>query len=142
MTYEEWFKSQAKLHKTIMNKLNDKSIGEIIEYFRYENMKINEPDFCPLYKKNKKCHEMENLNCYLCACPYFVFNDNGILKQNEKTLYSFCSINSKNGSTFEGEDYIHHDCSNCTIPHKEKFIKKRFNKDWLEIMKNVLINKL
>ena len=39
MTYEEWFLNQAKLHKTIMNKLEDKSIDEIIEYFKYENMK-------------------------------------------------------------------------------------------------------
>ena len=54
MTYEEWFLNQAKLHKTIMNKLEDKSIDEMIEYFKYENMKKNEPDFCPLYKLNKK----------------------------------------------------------------------------------------
>lgn len=49
MTYEEWFLNQAKLHKTIMNKLEDKSIDEIIEYFKYDNMKKNEPNFCPLY---------------------------------------------------------------------------------------------
>ncbi len=34
---------------------------------------------------------------------------------------------------------IHHDCSNCTIPHKEKFIKKNFSKDWFEIMKDVRV---
>lgn len=39
MTYEEWFLNQAKLHKTIMNKLEDKSIDEMIEYFKYDNMK-------------------------------------------------------------------------------------------------------
>ena len=39
MTYEEWFLNQAKLHKTIMNKLEDKSADEIMEYFKYENMK-------------------------------------------------------------------------------------------------------
>ncbi len=78
MTYEEWFLNQAKLHKTIMNKLEDKSIDEIIEYFKYDNMKKNEPNFCPLYNLNKKCHEMEDLNCYLCACSYFRFNDKGL----------------------------------------------------------------
>ena len=139
MTYEEWFLNQAKLHETIMKKLENRTADEIVEYFKYENMKINEPDFCPLYTLNKKCHEMENLNCYLCACPYFRFNDKGLKKQDNKILYSYCSIDSKNGSKFESENFIHHDCSNCTIPHKEKFIKKNFNKNWFEIMKDCRI---
>ena len=50
-------------------KLEDKTTDEVIEYFKFENMVKNEPDFCPLYKDNKKCHDMEDLNCYLCACP-------------------------------------------------------------------------
>ena len=94
MTYEEWFLNQAKLHETIMKKLENRTADEIVEYFKYENMKINEPDFCPLYTLNKKCHEMENLNCYLCACPYFRFNDSGLKKVNNKVLFSYCSIDS------------------------------------------------
>lgn len=77
MTYEEWFLKQGELHKNVMKKLTNKSIDEIIEYFKFENMVKNEPDFCPLYKDNKKCHDMENLNCYLCACPNFRFKDEG-----------------------------------------------------------------
>ena len=42
--------NQAKLHKTIMNKLEDKSIDEIIEYFKYDKKK-KKPDFVPLYNK-------------------------------------------------------------------------------------------
>ena len=141
MTYEEWFLNQAKLHKTIMNKLEGKSIDETIEYFKYDNMKKNEPDFCPLYNLNKKCHEMDDLNCYLCACSYFRFNDKGLKNVDDKILYSCCSIDSKSGSKFVSENSIHHDCSNCIIPHKEKFIKKNFNKDWLEIMKDVRVDK-
>ena len=56
MTYEEWFLNQAKLHKTIMNKLEGKSIDETIEYFKYDNMKKNEPDFCPLYNLTQLSH--------------------------------------------------------------------------------------
>lgn len=139
MTYEEWFLNQGKEHQKIITKLKDYNINEIIDYFKFENMLINEPNFCLLYKENKKCHNIENLNCYLCACPYFRFNDKGLKKQDNKILYSYCSIDSKNGSKFESENFIHHDCSNCTIPHKEKFIKKNFNKNWFEIMKDCRI---
>ncbi len=43
-----------------------------------------ENDFCLLYKDNKKCHDYEDLNCYLCACPYFRFDDEGISKKRGK----------------------------------------------------------
>ncbi len=42
MTYKELFLKKAKLHKNIMNKIKDKSINNIIEYFKYHNMKKNE----------------------------------------------------------------------------------------------------
>ena len=53
MTYEEWFIKQGNLHANVMKRLTDKSIDEVIEYFRFENMVKNEPDFCPLYKTTK-----------------------------------------------------------------------------------------
>jgi len=125
MTYSKWFEDNTKKHKKILGKLKDKSIDEIIEYFLYENMKKNEEDFCPLYKDVKKCHNMEKLNCYFCACPYFRFKDKvGFEKKNGKTLYSFCSINAKDGKIFETEDAIHQDCSSCLVPHSSKFVKR------------------
>ena len=84
-------------------------------------MKIKEKDFCPLYDKNKKCHDIENLNCYLCGCPYF--------RVGKKR--SWCSIDAKDG-------YIHQNCSNCTIPHKIQFIKNNFDKNWKNIMKETI----
>lgn len=138
MTYEEWFLKQGELHKNVMKKLTNKSIDEIIEYFKFENMVKNEPDFCPLYKDNKKCHDMENLNCYLCACPNFRFKDEGFSKTEDgKTLYSVCSINSKDGDQYIGEDYIHQNCSGCVVPHRAKYIKNHFNTNWFEVMKDV-----
>lgn len=59
MTYEEWFLKQGKLHKTVLKKLENLSNDEIIEYFKFENMLKNEPDFCPLYKESKKCHDID-----------------------------------------------------------------------------------
>ncbi len=137
MTYEEWFLNQGKLHANVMKKLEDKSMDEVIEYFRFDNMVKNEPDFCPLYKDNKKCHDYEDLNCYLCACPNFRFKDEGYEKVDGKTLYSYCGINSRDGSQYVGEDYIHQNCSGCIVPHREKYIKNKFSRDWFEVMKDV-----
>ncbi|MBP7225173.1 MAG: hypothetical protein KBA17_01440 [Aliarcobacter sp.] len=142
MTYDQWFQLQGELHSNVMKKLTHKSVDEIIEYFKFENMVKNEPDFCPLYKDNKKCHDVEELNCYLCACPHFRFDDLGFEKIGEKVVYSFCSIDSKKGAKFEGDDYIHHDCSGCTIPHRAKYIKANdFKANWFEAMKDVRPNK-
>ena len=38
---------------------------------------------------------------------------------------------------FIGENYIHQNCSDCVIPHKKKYIKKNFSRDWFEVMKDV-----
>lgn len=141
MTYEEWFVKQGNLHANVMKRLEGLSIDEVIEYFKFENMVKNEPDFCPLYKDNKKCHDYEDLNCYLCACPNFRFNDKGFEKKDGKTLYSFCSINSKDGSEYIGEDYIHQNCSGCIVPHRQKYIKKNFSRNWFEIMDKVRCEK-
>ena len=36
-----------------------------------------------------------------------------------------------------GEDYIHQNCSGCIVPHRAKYIKKNFNRNWFEVMKDV-----
>jgi Zn-finger protein len=78
----------------------------------------NEQNFCLLYKENKKCHNLENLNCYFCGCPHFRIND----------IESFCNINSKDGNKIKAKDgFIHQDCTKCTIPHHEKYITKYFD---------------
>ncbi len=126
MSYQSWHESYAKKHKQLLKKLSHLSDNEIVEYFSFSNMVKNEPDFCPLYKENTKCHEMEDLNCYLCACPNFRVSD----------TKSYCSIESKDGGSIEAPDgYIHQDCSKCTVPHSKEYVKKHFSRDWLEIMK-------
>ena len=130
MTYREWFESHASKHAAIMQKLTHLNNTEVIKYFRFENMVINEPNFCLLYAQNKKCHEIDELNCYWCACPYFRFNDQGLEAVDNKTLYSLCSIQSKEGSQFISDQSIHQDCTNCLIPHHEKILNKEFNRNW------------
>ncbi|HIQ46948.1 MAG TPA: hypothetical protein EYH57_04925 [Sulfurovum sp.] len=136
MTYSEWFYEHGNKHKEIMERLTHLSADEVITYFRFDNMVKNEPDFCPLYKENKKCHDIPELNCYLCACPNFKFRDNGFSKRGDKMLFSVCSINSKEGGQFISDDAIHQDCSKCFIPHYESYIRRMFDRDWFEIMEN------
>ncbi len=140
MSYGKWFKAHGEKHKKVMEKLTNLNTDEVITYFRFENMVKEEPDFCPLYKDNKKCHDIEVLNCYLCACPNFKFDDNGFDEIENKTLMSYCNINSKYGAKFNSKDKIHQDCSSCHIPHSESYIKKYFDRDWFNIMKGVLPN--
>ena len=140
MSYNNWFNTHAEKHKAIMQKLKDLSMDEVIRYFRFENMLKNEPDFCPLYKKKTKCHEMKILNCYLCACPHFRFSDIGIKTKNTQIIYSRCDINAKDGAVFESKTALHQDCSKCLLPHREAYIKKIFSREWCEMMKEVKCN--
>jgi hypothetical protein len=129
MSYKSWIESHAIKHKEIMDRLEHLSDDEVIEYFRFENMVEKEPDFCPLYKDNKKCHDIDELNCYLCACPNFRVGDKK----------SYCDIDSKYGGSIEAKDgYIHQDCSGCSIPHGVFYTKRNFNRNWKEIMKNAI----
>ncbi|MDP3119420.1 MAG: hypothetical protein Q8N01_03255 [Sulfuricurvum sp.] len=137
MSYNQWFQEHAAKHRAIMDKLTHLSDQEIIEYFRFENMVVLEPTFCPLYADNKKCHDTPELNCYLCACPNFRFNDKGFKQEEEKTLFSTCSIESPDGDRYISETAIHQNCAGCLVPHRESYIKKVFDRDWLKIMNEV-----
>lgn len=157
MTYDEWKIQHAKAKAEIISKKNFNNVEEIIEYFDFDNMVKKEPDFCPLYKDNIKCHNIEKLNCYYCGCPYFKVNDEP-KTIGKTTIASICIIDSKFKSGFyENPDEnnvvkIHCDCSNCFIPHKEDFAKKMLKqtildntniKDYnsiLEYMRNKQIN--
>ncbi|MDD5717398.1 MAG: hypothetical protein PHW64_06300 [Sulfuricurvum sp.] len=136
MSYKEWFDAHAAKHAAIMEKLAHLSDSEVIEYFRFENMVVHENDFCPLYAQNKKCHEIDTLNCYLCACPHFRFKDSGFHTQQGKTLYSLCSIESPEGELFTTDTAIHQNCTGCIIPHRESYIAKIFNRNWRTLMQN------
>ena len=144
MSYLSWFNEQAGKHKAVMKKLLSKGLNrdEIIAYYDFEHMLIKEPDFCPLYREKnedgtigKKCHDMESLNCYLCACPNFRFKDEGFEKRDDKTVFSHCAIDSKDGAQGVYGDAIHQDCSKCTVPHHVSYIKKHYDEEWKTIMK-------
>jgi len=136
LTYAEWYREHAKKHAAIVTKLDHLDRDALLEYFDFDHMKIAHPDFCPLYAEDRKCHDMEKLNCYFCACMHFRFHDSGIREVNGKTLYSECSIDSKNRGVFESERGIHNDCSQCKVPHKTHVLKKYFSRDWKRVMRD------
>jgi Zn-finger protein len=136
MTYLEWFDAHAQRHGAVMEKLRSRGMDKtaIIVYFDFENMVEAEPDFCPLYAEKKKCHDMEKLNCYLCACPNFRFNDKGIDVKEGNTVFSTCAIASKDGKAALFGSAIHQDCSQCTVPHHRDYVEKVFDTVWERIM--------
>ena len=137
MTYLSWFEEHAQKHEKIMNKLlaKDFSKEQIIQYFDFDNMVKQEKDFCLLYKENKKCHDMQSLNCYICACQNFRFKDEGIKERDNKTQHSYWSIESRNGRQGVYGEVIHQDCSKCGVPHKVDYVRKHFDLNWKKIMR-------
>lgn len=137
MTYDEWKIEHATKKANIIRKKNLTEVDDIVEYFDFDNMVKNEPDFCPLYKDNIKCHDIEKLNCYYCGCVYFKVNDNP-KTVGKTTIASVCIIDSKYKDEFyENPDEhnvvkIHCDCSNCFIPHKPSFTKKMLTQTLLD----------
>jgi len=97
----------------------DQHIKKIIDEFDFENRKSKNPNECPCYK-DKKCHEIENLNCFLCYCPEY---------DNNKEEGG-CKIGSNKGKWFVSENKKIWDCGDCNYPHKkeifEKYLKKLF----------------
>ena len=134
MSYKSWLDAHAQKHKLIVDKLEGYLDAQIIEYFDFENMLKNEKDFCHLYAQNKKCHDIEKLNCYLCACPNFRFSDDGAEKADDKTKYSYCSIDSPKGKLTTYADAIHQDCSRCVVPHTKKYVTDKFDLNWRNAM--------
>ncbi len=144
MSYKLWAKEHAKKHSKIIDKLLalGHSKEQIIEYFKYENMKLCEPDFCELYANGAKCHDMPELNCYFCACPNFRFSDVGIRSNNEGIVYSECSIASKDSAKANFDGKIHQDCSTCTVPHEKEYIQKIFDMSWSNAMSECEISSI
>ena len=138
MSYFSWFNEHDQKHRQIIEKLKQKNLtdDEIIDYFKFENMIVNEPNFCLLYANKQKCHNLIYLNCYMCACPYFRFSDEGLEHKEGVLVKSCCAINSKKASRFMYEGVEHLDCSQCRVPHTKAFVQKHFDELWHKIMKN------
>jgi len=143
MSYEDWYIKHGKKHRAIVDRLIGQGYTKdrIIEYFDFDDMVVNEPDFCVLYTQPKKCHAVEKLNCFLCACPLFRFDDSGVEVRDGHQVRSYCEVNSKHGTQKLFGDVIHQDCKNCAVPHSQKYVQKNFDIDWFNVMRNCNVSK-
>lgn len=108
--FKEFERTQNQKRDEVAEKYALKA-ANIPDFFEYDTLKAHEKDFCPLYAQGIKCHDLGYLNCYFCACPYYIYKDS-------KTL---CKINSRFAYYHKGVL----DCSNCYIPHRKGFVKAR-----------------
>lgn len=140
MSYFTWFVEHDQKHYQIIQKLKAQGFSKeaIIDYFVFENMVEKEPHFCLLYANKQKCHDIKYLNCYLCACPHFRFNDEGIVVKGSVLVKSMCAISSKNASQFIYDNIEHLDCSKCIVPHTKSFVLKHFDEVWHKVMRECI----
>jgi len=102
--------TQNDRRDTLVKRLRLKDCDSILTVFEYDRLKEIESSFCPLFAEGIKCHSMEYLNCYFCACPHYIVDDSTYI----------CSINSRFAKYVENIL----DCSECKVPHKRGFVKK------------------
>ena len=82
----------------------------------FKNRSKRDPSQCPYYQKEppQPCHDIEDLNCFLCACPNY----------NSNILKGGCNINSKKGGYNNLPEGKVWDCSNCKINHTPKEVEE------------------
>ena len=47
------------------------NIDEIIKQTSFEVRSLEHPEECPYYSRATKCHDLDDLNCFLCTCPNY-----------------------------------------------------------------------
>jgi len=94
----------------------DMFISAVISEFRYDNRSVSHPEKCICYREGLPCHDMENLNCFLCYCPYY---------DTEKEEGG-CLRDSPDGKWHDSEKLPKGriwDCSDCDYPHREETVR-------------------
>lgn len=89
-------------------------LAKLIEEWDFEKRKGTHPEECICYTQNKKCHNIENLNCLFCYCP------NYDMSVKEGT----CRISSVKVKYVDKHEKKILDCTDCDFPHKKENIKK------------------
>ena len=132
---QEW---EISHRRGILKEIKDAGIEFILEKleeivreasFASRTGKFPTFDYCPYIKKKEPCHpNVEDLNCFLCACPnYDSEKDDG-----------GCNINSKNGKIQYHESLPLGkvwDCSDCQVNHTPGEVKRYITRNFEEIKK-------
>lgn len=101
--------------REIISRFHLKTPEEIIEFFKYDNLKKMVPDFCVLFKNNLLCHNLpeKELICYFCACPFY---DDELWDEDRKIFGDCKNPEGKGVRNIHG----YYDCTSCTLPHQKK----------------------
>jgi Zn-finger protein len=108
-----------KLIKTMI----DFRIEIILKEFNFQNRRYEHLDECPC-NGSSPCHDIKDLNCLLCYCPWY----------DNSNPEGGCKIENplKKGKWFyrEGNEISDKvwDCSDCIYPHQEKIVRETLTK--------------
>ncbi len=107
----------------LLKKVIESRIDLIVIDFNYEKRKKEYPYECPC-NSSGKCHEIEDLNCFFCYCPWY----------NNQSPEGGCKIDNPlgKGKWFERKGHSISDriwdCSDCIYPHQEKTVREALRK--------------
>ena len=73
---------------------------------------------CPYYAQEKPCHDIKDLNCFLCVCPEYHsdMDEGGCRINNQSGKWHSPYPYSKSGKVW--------DCSDCSFPHFQAHIEQ------------------
>jgi Zn-finger protein len=98
----------------LANEIIEKRIDEFVDEWDFNTRRKIHPEECVCYRQNKKCHNIEELNCLFCYCPNYIRT----IKEGA------CKIESPKGKYIDNHEGKIWDCSDCDFPHtKENAIK-------------------
>ncbi len=136
---KKWHNNFESQKKIILNNLlkSYPTRQQILNYFRFSNMKHHHKDFCRMFQKDQVCHPIEedSLYCYACNCPFYNLNQSPYI-QEDCIYIGSCDKESKKAQFIpykaisnEGNHILILDCSNCHIPHTLHTTKKQLDID-------------
>lgn len=107
--------------------LTEANIPLIIKETSFEIRSQKHPNECPYYEKRTSCHNIEDLNCFLCICPeYSSDKDEG-----------GCKLNHQSGKWHSPYPYSQSrrvwDCSDCPFPHFPTYVEQYLRKNLEEL---------
>ena len=100
------------MHK-LAKELIKQRIDILIDEFDFEKRRSSNSEECICYQQNKKCHDLENLNCLFCYCPFYDLS----------AKEGGCKMNSSKGKYVGNCQGKIWDCSDCDFPHKKENVK-------------------
>ncbi len=131
---EQWEKSfRFQILKDIKSldiKFSLKNLDEIVNATSFDFRRNYFQKACPYYSMYPitKCHDLDDLNCFLCACPNYASDK----------LEGGCNINGAGGKvTYHenlpvGEVW---DCSDCSINHHRENVKSYIRTNFSSLKK-------